>query len=155
MDLYTCVVDDSPAVPAVFKEAQGTASMFDAMNGVFLRKRSKLSDAVWSMVEKVRASFMADDCWRRRRGGGGGREGRRPAVGAPLLTSSLAAASGSGAAEAEEVLAGRPRGGWSSVGPRATFPMADVLYRARNGERARLRCLAFAFAFAFAVPTAG
>ena len=52
----------------------------DAMNGVFLRKRSKLSDAIWSMVEKVRASFMADDCWRRRRGGGGGREGRRPAV---------------------------------------------------------------------------
>ncbi|XP_039787303.1 acyl-acyl carrier protein thioesterase ATL4, chloroplastic-like [Panicum virgatum] len=36
------------------------------MNGVFLRKRSKLSDSVWSMVEKVRASFMADDCWRRR-----------------------------------------------------------------------------------------
>jgi len=52
----------------------------DAMNGVFLRKRSKLSDAIWSMVEKVRASFMADDCWRRRCRGGGGREGRRPAV---------------------------------------------------------------------------
>jgi len=64
VDLYTCIVDDSPAVPAVFKEAQGTASMFDAMNGVFLRKRSKLSDTVWSTVEKVRASFMADDCWR-------------------------------------------------------------------------------------------
>ena len=80
MDLYICVVDDSPAVPAVFKEAQGTASMFDAMNGVFLRKRSKLSDTVWSTVEKVRASFMADDCWRRRHGGGGRHEGRQPAV---------------------------------------------------------------------------
>jgi len=82
LQVYTYVVDDSPspAIPAVFKEAQGTASIFDAMNGVFLRKRSKLSDAVWSMVEKVRASFMADDCRRRRRGGGGGREGRRPAV---------------------------------------------------------------------------
>jgi len=38
--------------------------MFDDMNGVFLRKRSKLSNAVWCMVEKVRPSFMADDCWR-------------------------------------------------------------------------------------------
>ncbi|PVH48387.1 hypothetical protein PAHAL_4G320500 [Panicum hallii] len=64
LQVYACVVDDSPAVLALFKEAPGAASTFDAMNGVFLRKRSKLSDAVWSMVEKVRASFMADDCWR-------------------------------------------------------------------------------------------
>jgi len=64
LQVYTCIVDDSPAVLALFKEALGTASMFDDMNGVFLRKRSKLSDAVWSMVEKVRPSFMADDCWR-------------------------------------------------------------------------------------------
>jgi len=64
LQVYTCVVDDSPAVLALFKEALGTASMFDDMNGVFLRKRSKLSDAVWSIVEKVRPSFMADDCWR-------------------------------------------------------------------------------------------
>ncbi|RLN12739.1 exocyst complex component EXO70B1-like [Panicum miliaceum] len=64
LQVYTCVVDDSPAILALFKEAPGTASMFDAMTGVFLRKRSKLSDAVWSMMEKVRASFMADDCWR-------------------------------------------------------------------------------------------
>jgi len=64
LQVYTCVVDDSPAVLALFKQAPCTASMFDAMNGVFLRKRSKLSDAVWSLTEKVRASFMADDCWR-------------------------------------------------------------------------------------------
>ena len=80
LQVYTCVVDDSPAVLALFKQAPCTASMFDAMNGVFLRKRSKLSDAVWSMVEKVRASFMADDCWRRRHGDGGRHEGRQPAV---------------------------------------------------------------------------
>ncbi|OEL21086.1 hypothetical protein BAE44_0017893 [Dichanthelium oligosanthes] len=64
LQVYTCVVDDSPTVLALFKEASGTTSMFDAMNKVFLRKRSKLSDAIWSMMEKVRASFLKDDCWR-------------------------------------------------------------------------------------------
>ncbi|CAN6172594.1 unnamed protein product [Urochloa humidicola] len=65
LQVYTCVVVDSPAVLALFKEASGgTTSAFDAMNNVFLRKRSKLGDAIASMMEKVRASFMADDCWR-------------------------------------------------------------------------------------------
>ncbi|CAN6215029.1 unnamed protein product [Urochloa humidicola] len=65
LQVYTCVVDDSPAVLALFKEASsGATSAFDAMNDVFLRKRSKLGDAIWSMMEKVRASFMAEDCWR-------------------------------------------------------------------------------------------
>ncbi|CAL5046115.1 unnamed protein product [Urochloa decumbens] len=65
LQVYTCVVDDSPAVLAMFKDASGGAtSLSDAMNYVFLRKRSKLGDAIWSMMEKVRASFMAEDCWR-------------------------------------------------------------------------------------------
>ncbi|CAL5044490.1 unnamed protein product [Urochloa decumbens] len=65
LQVYTCVVDDSPAVLALFKEASGGAtSASDAMNDVFLRKRSKLGDAIWSLMEKVRASFMAEDCWR-------------------------------------------------------------------------------------------
>ncbi|KAF8698206.1 hypothetical protein HU200_035725 [Digitaria exilis] len=65
LQVYTCVVDDSPTVLALFKEASGgAASASDAMNDVFLRKRSKLSDAIWSMMDKVRASFLTDDCWR-------------------------------------------------------------------------------------------
>ncbi|XP_062228103.1 exocyst complex component EXO70E2-like [Phragmites australis] len=63
LQVYTCIVDDSPTVLALFKEASST-SMFDAMNAVFLQKRNKLSDAIWSMMEKVRASFLRDDRWR-------------------------------------------------------------------------------------------
>ena len=62
--VYTCVVDDSPAVLALFEEASMASSMFDAMNSVFLRKMNRLSDAIWSMMEKVRTSFATDDCWR-------------------------------------------------------------------------------------------
>ncbi|CAD6340181.1 unnamed protein product [Miscanthus lutarioriparius] len=62
--VYTCVVDDSPAVLALFEEASMASSMFDAMNSVFLRKMNRLSDAIWSMMEKVRASFVTDDSWR-------------------------------------------------------------------------------------------
>jgi len=61
--VYTCVVDDSPAVLALFEEASMASSMFDAMNSVFLRKMNRLSDAIWSMMEKVRTSFVTDDCW--------------------------------------------------------------------------------------------
>ncbi|KAK8455000.1 hypothetical protein SEVIR_4G066100v4 [Setaria viridis] len=64
LQVYTCVVDDSPAVLTLFKESSFTTSMFDAMNGIFLRKRSKLSDAIWGMMEVVRASFLTNDCWR-------------------------------------------------------------------------------------------
>ncbi|CAN6202476.1 unnamed protein product [Urochloa humidicola] len=65
LQVYTCVVvDDSPTILALFKEASGDTSVSDAMNDVFLRKRSKLSDAIWSMMEKVRASFLTDDYWR-------------------------------------------------------------------------------------------
>ena len=50
------------------------------------------------------------------------------------------AASGSGAAKAEEVLvAGRPRCGWSSRRAPRQLLMADVLERARNGGRTQLR----------------
>jgi len=63
LQVYTCVVDDSPAVLALFEEASMTSSMFDAMNSVFLRKMNRLSDAIWSMMEKVRTSFVTDDCW--------------------------------------------------------------------------------------------
>jgi len=62
--VYTCVVDDAPAVLALFQEASMTSSMFDAINAVFLRKMNRLSDAIWSMMEKVRASFVRDGCWR-------------------------------------------------------------------------------------------
>ncbi|CAL5046114.1 unnamed protein product [Urochloa decumbens] len=65
--VYTCVVDDSPAVLAMFDEAPSTTSttMFDAMNGVYARKRDKLSDAIRRMMEKVKASFLRDSCyWR-------------------------------------------------------------------------------------------
>jgi hypothetical protein len=64
LQVYTCVVDDSPAVLALFEEASMTSSMFDAMNSLFLRKMNRLSDAIWSMMEKVRASFVTDDSWR-------------------------------------------------------------------------------------------
>ena len=64
LQVYTWVVDDSPAVLALFEEASMTSSMFDAMNSVFLRKMNRLSDAIWSMMEKVRTSFATDDCWR-------------------------------------------------------------------------------------------
>jgi hypothetical protein len=64
LQVYTCVVDDSPAVLTLLKESSVTNSMFDDMNGIFLRKRSKLSDAIWGMMEVVRASFSTNDCWR-------------------------------------------------------------------------------------------
>lgn len=64
LQVYTCVVDDSPAVLALFEEASMTSSMFDAMNSLFLRKMNRLSDAIWSIMEKVRASFVTDDSWR-------------------------------------------------------------------------------------------
>ncbi|CAL5051148.1 unnamed protein product [Urochloa decumbens] len=66
LQVYTCVVDDSPTVLALFNEASSSTStsMSDAMDGVFARKRDKLSDAIRSMLEKVRASFLRDSCSR-------------------------------------------------------------------------------------------
>ncbi|XP_012700639.1 exocyst complex component EXO70B1 [Setaria italica] len=68
LQVYTCVVDDSPTVLSLFDEASSTTStststsMFEAMNDVFLRKRNKLSDAIRSMIEKVTVSFLRDRC---------------------------------------------------------------------------------------------
>ncbi|KAL6846207.1 hypothetical protein ACP4OV_023655 [Aristida adscensionis] len=63
LQVYTCVVEDLPTVPALFKETSSTATMTDAMNVVFMCKREKLSEAIWSVMEKARASFLTDDCW--------------------------------------------------------------------------------------------
>ncbi|XP_052165935.1 uncharacterized protein LOC127782707 [Oryza glaberrima] len=78
--LYDCFSDASPTVLAFFKEASdvlafgsGSGSgknearpgpaFDDAINGIFSRKRTKLSDAIWGMMEKVRASFLMDTFW--------------------------------------------------------------------------------------------
>ncbi|CAL5044491.1 unnamed protein product [Urochloa decumbens] len=70
LQVYTCVMDDSPTVLALFNEASSTTST--SMDGVFARKRDKLSDAIRSMMEKVRASFLRDSCWPESLAGGGG-----------------------------------------------------------------------------------
>ncbi|EEE69529.1 hypothetical protein OsJ_28999 [Oryza sativa Japonica Group] len=74
LQVYACISEASPTVLAMFKEASDLlasgssrhgqeAQVFDGMDGIFLRKRKKLSDAIWDMMEKVRSSFLQDGCW--------------------------------------------------------------------------------------------
>ncbi|TVU12504.1 hypothetical protein EJB05_46155, partial [Eragrostis curvula] len=63
--VYSCIVDDSSAILAMFEDASntGTASMFEDMNCIFLEKRKKLSGVILIMMEKVRVSFLINDSW--------------------------------------------------------------------------------------------
>ncbi|XP_052167276.1 uncharacterized protein LOC127784125 [Oryza glaberrima] len=74
LQVYACISEASPTVLAMFKEASDLlasgssrhgqeAQVFDGMDGIFLRKRKKLNDAIWDMMEKVRSSSLQDGCW--------------------------------------------------------------------------------------------
>uniref|UniRef100_A0A0E0BXK7 Exocyst subunit Exo70 family protein n=1 Tax=Oryza meridionalis TaxID=40149 RepID=A0A0E0BXK7_9ORYZ len=76
LQLYGCISDASPTVLACFKEASDDLLASGSGSGkneprpalalddtIFLQKRTKLSDAIWGMMEKVRASFLMDTFW--------------------------------------------------------------------------------------------
>jgi hypothetical protein len=64
LQVYACVADASPTVLALFKQAASSTTVFEGMNAAFLRKRTNLSNTIWSLMGMVRASFFTEDCCR-------------------------------------------------------------------------------------------